>query len=255
MMLRQGQLCTAMSELVGEFAGYDLYVDPTHDALSEEGLQILLSLVLRVAAGGLIWLGTPCSSWVALSRSFTKRSAFQPEGPPVAFRTQAQHDYLEKHNQLANISAFVIRTARALGIDYILEQPVSSLLFQYPPMVQALKDCTSCHIWMSAFGADSPKPLMLKGSASQILETIGEVSKQRRRKCPLQTHLAKASVDSRGVKRFTGKRSLLQASSAYTREMGLAVAYAHLGFNPSQIMSMLGEWKRGMQHFSKNIVE
>ena len=158
MMLRQGQLCTAMSELVGEFAGYDLYVDPTHDALSEEGLQILLSLVLRVAAGGLI-----------------------------------------------------------------------------------LKDCTSCHIWMSAFGSDSPKPLMLKGSASQILETIGEVSKQRRRKCPLQTRLAKASVDSRGVKRFTGKRSLLQASSAYTREMGLAMAYAHLGFNPSQIMSMLGE--------------
>ena len=117
-------------------------------------------MLLCIIVGGLVAIGNPCQSWVVLSRSFTQRSVMIPQGPTL--QTGKQSDYLERHNLIADVTALLIRTARAINIHYMLEQPLSSLLNHYSPIVRATHDAMSTPFEMSAFGGDSPKPLLVR---------------------------------------------------------------------------------------------
>ena len=79
----QGELCSAIEELVGCSAMFEVKRDPRHNILKREGLFMIMVLVLRIVRGGLLWLGTPCQSWIILSRSWTRRTRFRPQGPLV----------------------------------------------------------------------------------------------------------------------------------------------------------------------------
>ena len=93
------------------------------------------------------------------------------------YTTTKQFNYLTEHNCIADVCALIIRTVTALGIDFIVEQPMSSLLFNYPAIRNALKDCGGIGIsfMMAAYCGESPKPLLLKGSA-KFLHTFAAVA-------------------------------------------------------------------------------
>ena len=110
---------------------------------------------------------TPCKSRVALSRSYTHRSAYQPQGPNKGHCAKTtQSAYLQLHNRIANITSYLMKLALLLGHTVTLEQPDSSLLFSYGPMVAALKDSIAAPIHMGALGGERPKQLKLVGYAA-----------------------------------------------------------------------------------------
>eukprot|EP00974_Lingulodinium_polyedra_P031042 2987261-Lingulodinium_polyedra.AAC.1 len=60
---------------------FELQDDAEQNILTERGLQLLTTWLCSLVLNGLLWLGVPCATWVALSRSTTKRSQFLPFGP------------------------------------------------------------------------------------------------------------------------------------------------------------------------------
>eukprot|EP00974_Lingulodinium_polyedra_P108434 10496796-Lingulodinium_polyedra.AAC.1 len=112
----KGELSRAFCDVLGDFRTFEFNNDPAQDILATDGVVFMLSMLLSTCQNGLLWLGTPCKSWVVLSRSFTQRSLLQPQGP--AGGTERQRSYLDEHNTIAVISAMCIRTAAALNIHY-----------------------------------------------------------------------------------------------------------------------------------------
>ena len=160
-----GNLSTAFAGMVGPVLTLELLDDSTCNILHVNGLRKLLIKLMRVMRCGWLWLGTPCKSWVALSRSFSRRSMLIPEGPPASATSARQRLYLDEHNGIAQLTALLFETACLLSIHPVIEQPQSSLLFHYKPVESVLNKFEAMHIafQMAAFGGSSPKPLIIRG--------------------------------------------------------------------------------------------
>ena len=95
--------------------------------------------------------------------------------------------YLTEHNALADITGCLVRLAVALELTYSVEQPRSSLLWSYPPVLQALagSDAINVPFFMSAFQGESPKPLSLRGNAPwlKFMKAVAKID-MRVRACP-----------------------------------------------------------------------
>lgn len=223
----QGELSKAFCSWVGPFLTFEVRDSPEQDISKTSGLHVLLVMVLRIRLGGLLWLGTPCQSWVALSRSFTQRSQLQVAGPGRQYTTAGQQRYLDHHNRIADITALLARTAHELGIFFVIEQPVSSLLFKYEAVFRVLAAARASTVafTMSTFQGESPKPLLLKGTGP-FLQIFREVVLERRRMSTSrpEKRLADVSTQCNGRKIFTGRACDLKASSGYTPCMGVAMA-------------------------------
>ena len=116
----KAELSGACSRLVGPMESFEIENSPRENILNSDGVLYLMELLLRIRTKGLTWLGTPCKSWVCLSRSFTRRSLLQPAGPPRDYTTDKQCQYLMEHNCIADVCAMVIRTVAALNINFVV---------------------------------------------------------------------------------------------------------------------------------------
>ena len=171
----QGQLSKACRDIVGPWSEYEMLKDPQQNIETKHGLHLVAANLLCVTAGGLVWMGTPCKSWVCLSRAWTQRSKDMPMGPVPAVCRRKQAAYLAKHNKIAEINALIALSAQALGIKWVVEQPLSSLLFHFPPMRSAISRCNAetVSFRMSALGSDSPKPHQAHRHTSVVISFCG----------------------------------------------------------------------------------
>lgn len=107
--------------------------------------------------------------------------------------------------------------AHLLKIDYVIEQPTSSLMPSVPFLNTVFEVTAAVHVvtWLGAFGAPSPKPLALRGSPAWL----GAVIRRRPSKgvCPIR-------LCRRKGKKVTGNRQALSASQAYPLDFGIAIA-------------------------------
>ena len=158
-------------------------------------------------------------------------------GPVACLCRPGQAAYLALHNRIAEISSLVALTATALGLAWIIEQPLSSLLFRFAPIRDAIKNCNAktINFQMSAFGGDSPKPLRLTGTPSWLL-TFETAARERLRSSATPKKRLATKEESGG---FTGKQSELTASSAYTFALGIAIALAITRMDAKQIVTEL----------------
>ena len=176
-----------------------------------QGLQLLLEQVGRLVPHATVMMGPPCSNWVWISRSNTKRSKVSVQGD----ETQA---VVVKGNMIAATLSQLMKLLHGRGVFYLIEQPASSLFFEHPAVASVLKEHAPCvgraRFLMSSFGAPSAKPTLLVGTAPWM----GEF--QRRGPPPQQlaqrpkqdrVRLARVSADGR----VTGNQQLLQASASY----------------------------------------
>ena len=193
----------------------------------------MLVLLFRIMEEGFCWLGTPCSSWVSLSRSWSQRTCLSPEGPRHASFKLSK--YLKLNNAVAIISALIIRTCKVLHIRHMVEQPRSSLLYRFKPMRLALCDADSCNLAMSSFGGTSPKPLKLMGD-KRIGRTMRGVHLKLQKLISKPT--GRLTKERKGT-RYTGDKSALTESSAYTARFGRCVALAFLGETPQKILTLV----------------
>ena len=111
-----------------------------------------------------------CSSWTFVNRGTSRRSAARPLGD-VDRPTVAQG------NLLAVRSAILIWILHAVGAVWVVEQPVSSLLWHHPRLV-AILAALPCYRWsmcMADFGAPTLKPTVLVSNVA-CLEELHEWS-------------------------------------------------------------------------------
>ena len=189
------------------------------DLLTWCGLLKALWLVSQVQKGGVVWLAPPCGNFVWMSRYTTKRSMQNPLG---------QGANAELANKLVSRVCLIVYFCTCIGVNWVIEQPGSSLLWEHPDVAGLLADLPHRNIQtqLGAFGANNVKTLVLVGSVpclQELQRTVSRSDRARIVKKRLQCGLARRFTDHNGRTRCTGN-SNLTLSSAYTRHFGLAVA-------------------------------
>ena len=126
--------------------------------------------------------------------------------------------FVVKGNLIAETLSKVLQLLHELGVYYIIEQPASSLFYSHPDIAELLAAhgdaVTRVRFKMQVFGAKSPKPTLLVGTAPFLhvmLQEGGPPREFTRRPPPEVVRLARVSANGR----VTGNRALLQESAAY----------------------------------------
>ena len=236
-------LTTGLAHVFGadNVRSFELQDDPRQNILTDEGLQMLALWLCSLVPGSFLWLGIPCATWVALSRSSTKRSAFLPFGPDSCT------DKVAEHNRINHLCALLVVTASVLGVYFVIEQPLSSLIFVRDFRTAALTVAEAAvrtsakryAVFMLSFAGSSAKGLQLVGTAPW-LPVLQEVSKQRwpgRNKAT--ERLSTKHIKRDGSEGFTGSQQALTRSSAYTRLFGQAVALCCQNLSLEAILGQL----------------
>mmetsp|Transcript_155014 Transcript_155014/g.269612 ORF Transcript_155014/g.269612 Transcript_155014/m.269612 type:complete len:298 (-) Transcript_155014:52-945(-) len=174
------------------------------NCLTMEGQQYFLTMLGRMPRGSLCFLGPPCNSWITSSQSFYKRSKTRIAGD------QTKPEVLQ-WNQVADFVGKVLECCIALGIYFVVEQPVSSLLFEWPPIATALLHGHARRISFSLakFGAASLKPLQLYSNVPWLytLEAIAGATS-------IPSSLVSLASSSAGGS-WTGNKSAMAESATY----------------------------------------
>ena len=182
---------------------FEINDDAEHcNFLNDRGLLTALGAIWRCKPGATVHWATVCSSWVTVNRFTSGRSVANIYG-------RADRPYVAQANAMVSRMCLCILVAVALNLDWVLEQPLTSLMKQHPRMqailgmsgAGAIKLVSEVHTLMGAFGGFSPKPTMLIGTP-RWLEDL-------KRKLPpkaifMNKQAAESYVDNRGVKRFKG---------------------------------------------------
>ena len=124
------------------------------------GLTHLIGLACRVKAKGVMWIGQACSTWIWLARGHTKRSKGNVEGDTSRPDVRAA-------NQMAVYTAGLVELCHARHVWYVIEQPLSSVLFHHPALAAAIRRSGGRRykVELGRAGAASAKPLSLVGTA------------------------------------------------------------------------------------------
>lgn len=120
--------------VVGECAKIEVDSNSADDMLSVPGFLRALRLVLRLKVGGLLWAGTPCSSWTFLNRGTSGRSSERPLG-------NEQVPSVRLANEIVSKVVLLLIMAACRHAAWTTEQPISSLMDRHPRMLQLRRLC------------------------------------------------------------------------------------------------------------------
>ena len=197
----------------------------TENILLEAGFLRALSLAMRLRKGGLLWMAPVCASWVFLCISRTKRhKAARYEGNVGCASVR-------DGNQMACMAALLYSVAFARGVDVVLENPSSSTIFMYGPLVDVLAAigpdkkstavCPHCAHSNAQMGSRYGKKFKFLGTADWIVQLA------RKCKCPGRQHVKLVTESFRdGVRKVTGRSAFLKDSAAYPAQLGRAIIAA-----------------------------
>ncbi len=198
----------------------DLSYDPGHDLLTPVGFLLAVQIALDLKPGGLMWLAPPCTTWVWMSRATTGRH-IQVVGdvtsPPVV-----------RSNALTERLALLLEILHLKNCRYIIEQPCSSCLWDYPALRDVLRRHRSgrCFLHMGAYGGTSLKPTTLMGTAPFLTQLARRCSPQQGLRLQLWgVRTTKKWRDGQGKKRCQGTGAL-KGTQAYPEGFGAAHALA-----------------------------
>ena len=183
-------------------------------------------------------MGVPCKSWVTLTRSFTRRTSWRPQGPPNSKCSHKQAKYLAEHNSIAERSSHLVALGASVGCLVSVEQPMTSLLFEFGPVKAAMaySGARMVAVQMSNFCGDTTKPLKLMGNGPHLTK-LRQVNTSRSKfvnKC-------EKKLVTRDGDKFSGKRCDLSASSSYTRTFGIAFALCLTDLDAQGVTSALAD--------------
>lgn len=196
---------------------FDIMMNQDHDALSGEGLALMLTALSATRHQALVWHGTPCGSFSVMSRATSLRSATNSflGDPTLAF--------VATGNGLCDVSALTVFLGHMCGCLEVLEQSGTSCLPQTPPMlgVLAFIAAQKTVTYHACFGADSLKPFQL-WSGHTVMSSL-------QRSKPAGTFGEELVVRGENG-RFTGIGHKLQQSQVYSLEFGRAIISSFLAF-------------------------
>ncbi len=213
-----------MQQLQLRGAPLDLRIHETHDVLKPEGLIVLLHAVLRLRHEGLFWAAPPCRSWVWVSTYGTGRHN------DVRGNWQTSEAALAA-NALVERMALVLQLLRVASptVRWIIENPERTKIYEYPAMKMVVDEAPvlTVRTELGAFGAESVKPVLLKGAApwlGQLEERCSAEVREHLRVSGQKTTMV--YIDGAGEKRCQGTKALSQ-SQEYPMGFGIRVAQCH----------------------------
>lgn len=154
-----GNMGSALAASGLQGRNYEILKDPQQNMATISGQALALKWAATVSEGGLLVGGFPCSTWVWLARSHTKRSKERIWGDESREDVRQANDII---NFVSALSAF----AHARKVFFLWEQPHSSLAFQTPcwRVVRELPNYKEQFLWLGSYGHDMPKPTRLVGT-------------------------------------------------------------------------------------------
>ena len=112
--------------------GYDVMTDPVYENLeSDLGFLHSLSLVLRLAPFGLLYLGLPCGSFSFMSSATHRRTGAEPYG-------NVGVEFVNQGNLLCCRCCLLALIAIARSACWMLENPLRSAIPHMPPIQHLL---------------------------------------------------------------------------------------------------------------------
>ena len=111
---------------------FDSTYGPEHDFMKPVGFYMTLLAVLGIRVGGLFWGAPVCRSWVYISRSSTGRSSDNVLG-------DLRNSRVRYANAMVSRLCFLLVLCIKRGVWWIIEQPLSSLMFAHPLFLRLLK--------------------------------------------------------------------------------------------------------------------
>ncbi len=191
-----------------------------HDIMKPMGLLLVLSTALELMPGGVFWCAPPCSTWVFMSRATTGRH--------ILIEGDTLYPGVVMSNALVERLVLLLEILSLRGVYWIIEQPMSSLMWQYPAMAGCLRrhGLAPVHLDMGAYGGRSLKPTHLVGTAPYIQDLRRSCSAlQRQRLATEGVATATATLDEHGRKRPQGTAAL-KGTQAYPEGFGASHALA-----------------------------
>ncbi len=131
----------------------------------------------------------------------------------------------------SSLKSLAVEACTVRGIFFVLENPAGSLLFAYKPIATALERCRArtVHVRLGSFGADTPKPLCLVGTAPWLEQLRDEgIARGGCHSCPSASKRRKLTT-VQGDK-VTGIHEALQASAIYLVAFCRTVARLHFEY-------------------------
>ena len=194
---------------------FDIARDPSCDFTSQAGFLKAVSMLLQVRRGGLVMAGPPCSLWTFMASSVHSRSAVMPEG-------NLSNAKVRMSNLIVRNLAVVLSMAHDRGVHWIIEQPQSSRMWDYPPLAGCLFQCKARRrlTYMGCFGHDMEKATVLWGTLPTLKRLARSLSQCR------ETFTGRPDTGSRYyVRDASGVRGrpCLHNSAAYPAGFGDAV--------------------------------
>lgn len=159
------ELFSGVANVAGEFRAkgykarlYDENGSSFEDISTPAGMATCLSFLLQQSPSSVSHYATVCSSWMFISRSTTRRghTGFWNDG-------DQQVRAVREGNQLASRTAICIALGYALLLQFILEQPGSSVICASKWMIKLrqMLPWVTTHTWMGRFGKPTAKPTEL----------------------------------------------------------------------------------------------
>lgn len=206
--------CGNLTKALGQWRAccFDIVYDKAHDMLTKNGCRLYLDAVASLAQKGLIWLGVPCSSWVPLCSSVSKRNALN------GFLGDMNRLFVMTGNAQMVVTSIIMFLGALLGHCIMLEQPLGSCLPKVKPLSTVLT-FFKLHKFVTyggSFGGPSVKPLQLWGTHL--------VFKNLERERPDPNLFENTLATRSGSSGFTGNPGLLAESAEYTPMFGAEVA-------------------------------
>ena len=121
------------------------------------GLRLWLDVLCCVRQGGSVWFGTQRGSFLRMCLHTSKRSH---ENDYIGDESRP---FVKEGNRQMAVTALLAFLAHLLGLHFVLEQPLQSVLPLMEPLksVLAFTGATRTGTWLGQFGGSSPKPLQL----------------------------------------------------------------------------------------------
>ncbi len=181
----------------------DVRHDKSHDVLTPVGFMVLLKAAMKIRRHGLIWAAPPCSTWIWMSR-FSSGRQEDVHGNP-------RSPYVVSQNALVCRLLSILHLCAQREVWIILEQPASSVMFQFPPMKRfaEMHNVATAKLQLGAYGAATRKDTILWWAAPYLAELVRILSPHDRER--LQNERVKTTAvytDSVGMKRCHGVAAL-----------------------------------------------
>ncbi|CAK9007318.1 unnamed protein product [Durusdinium trenchii] len=196
------------------YGALDIILNPLDDINSPVGFIRHLYAACHIARGGLGCMGIVCSTWVAINRGTSGRTAEDPLG-------RTWYPSVARANLMLVRAVLIIHTILYHQGHWMLENPLSSII-DLAPRLATLMQHRVAHqtmTWLGMYGGTTQKPVKLFSSDKFVHRLYRKLERSRFPKSNTTIKYRNA----RGEWKFKGSDQL-KVSQVYPPKFGQAVA-------------------------------